>query len=167
MRKNRRWGHRCGRRWRRLLPGLTGMASANVSLRVDGDRVNGVEPWPEDAPNRATLTPSTSEGPGFSPSREATLDDVMSIPGSFDIVDLGTGEPGLPGYPRAPLLPTSYGQVVRGCRVDMFMGHGRAPTAEGDADHGWSGCSTTGPGQSLDGRKKLLYLIFPCPPSTT
>jgi hypothetical protein len=27
------------------------------------------------------------------------LDDVTSIPGSFNIVDLGTGESGLLGYP--------------------------------------------------------------------
>jgi hypothetical protein len=49
----------------------------------------------------------------------------------------------------------------------MFVGHDRALTAEGDADHGWLGCSTTGLGQSLDGRKKLLYLIFLCPPFPT
>jgi hypothetical protein len=48
----------------------------------------------------------------------------------------------------------------------MFMGHDRASTAEGDVDHGWSGCSATGSGQSLDGRK-LIYLIFPYPTSAT
>jgi hypothetical protein len=48
----------------------------------------------------------------------------------------------------------------------MFMGHDRASTAEGDVDHGWSGCSATVSGQSLDGRK-LIYLIFPYPTSAT
>jgi hypothetical protein len=32
--------------------------------------------------------------------------------------------------------------------VDMFAGHDRALTSKGDNDHGWSGCSATGPGQS-------------------
>jgi hypothetical protein len=50
---------------------------------------------------------------------------------------------------------------------DMFAGHDHALTAKGDTDNGWSGCSTVGLNQSLDGRKKLLYLICPCPPSTT
>jgi hypothetical protein len=46
----------------------------------------------------------------------------------------------------------------------MFTGHDHVLTAKGDADHGWLGCSTTDPGQSLDGRKKLLYPIFPILP---
>jgi hypothetical protein len=35
------------------------------------------------------------------------LDDVRSVPGSFDIMDLGTIEPGLSGYLQAPLPPAS------------------------------------------------------------
>jgi hypothetical protein len=53
----------------------------------------------DDALSRAALTPGTMKGPSFNPSWEAALDDVTSVPVSFDIVDLGTGEPGLPGYP--------------------------------------------------------------------
>jgi hypothetical protein len=40
------------------------------------------------------------------------LDDVSSVPRSFNIVDQGNRELGLPGYPRAPPLPTSRGKVV-------------------------------------------------------
>jgi hypothetical protein len=36
----------------------------------------------------------------------------------------------------------------QGRRVGMLTGHDHALTARGDADHGWSGCSATGPGQS-------------------
>jgi hypothetical protein len=72
---------------------------ANASLCTDGGRMNGAEPQPEDAPSWATLIPGTSKGPSFSLSREATFNDATPIPRSFDIVDLGTGEPGLPGYP--------------------------------------------------------------------
>jgi hypothetical protein len=95
--------------WEKMVevPALMGVVGANVSPRVDGGHVNGAEPRLDDAPGRAALTPGTSKGPSFSASREATLDDVTSVPGSFDIVDLGTGEPGLLRYPRAPLLPTS------------------------------------------------------------
>jgi hypothetical protein len=50
-----------------------------------------------------------------------------------------------------------------GLGVDMVMGHNRVLTLEVDVDHGWLGCSTTGVGKALDGRKKLLYLIFPIP----
>jgi hypothetical protein len=56
-------------------------------------------------------------------SQEAALDDVPSVPGSFDIVDMGNGELELPGYPHAS-------------------------TADGDTDHGGLGCSATGSGQS-------------------
>jgi hypothetical protein len=42
--------------------------------------------------------------------------------------------------------------VLAGCNL--------APTAKGDADRGWSGCSTAGPGQSPDG-KKFSQLVFP------
>jgi hypothetical protein len=122
--------------------------------------VNGVVPWSEDVPGRTALILGTSRGPGFSLPHEAALDDAMPIPKAFDIVDLGTKKLGLPGYPRAPLLPANWWQVVGGGGIDMFVGHDCAPTTEGDTDHGWSGCSTTSLGQSLDGREKLLYLIF-------
>jgi hypothetical protein len=44
--------------------------------------------------------------------RGPLLDDMMFVPGSFDIVDLGVCELGLPGNPRAPLLPASWRQVA-------------------------------------------------------
>jgi hypothetical protein len=93
-------------------PSLSGAARANVSPRADGGPANGVEPQPKDAPGRAALTLGTLKGPGFSLSQEATLDDVMFVPGSFDIVDLGTEESRLLGYPLVPLLPASWGKMV-------------------------------------------------------
>jgi hypothetical protein len=76
--------------------------------------VNGVVPWSEDVPGRTALIPRRSRGPGFSLPREAALDDAMPVPKAFDIVDLGTKKLGLPGYPRAPLLPANWWQVVGG-----------------------------------------------------
>jgi hypothetical protein len=98
--------------WEKMVeaPTLMGEAGANMSLRANGDRVNGVEPRPKDVPGRATLIPRTSKGPGFSPSWETALDDVTSVPRSFDIVDLGIGEPGLPGYPWAHFFPPAGGK---------------------------------------------------------
>jgi hypothetical protein len=86
---------------------VMGVAGASVSPCADGNHLNGAEPQLEDAPGRAALTPGTLKGPSFSTSQEATLGDATSIPQSFDIVDLGTREPGLSGYPRVPLLPAS------------------------------------------------------------
>jgi hypothetical protein len=96
---------------------LIGAACANMSLGIDSNCVNGVEPRPEDAPGWAPLTPGTLKGSGFNASWEAPLDDVTSVLGSFDIVDLGIREPGLSGYPRAPLLPASWGQVAGGAEL--------------------------------------------------
>jgi hypothetical protein len=42
---------------------------------------------------------------------------VTSVPGPFDIVDLGAGELGLPGNPRAPPLPASWRQVAGGAEL--------------------------------------------------
>jgi hypothetical protein len=93
-------------------PALKGVTGVKASPCIDGSHVNGVEPQPKNVPGQGALTPVSLRGPGFSPSREAASDDVMSVPGSFNIVDLGTGEVGLPGFPRAPLLPASWKQVV-------------------------------------------------------
>jgi hypothetical protein len=76
-----------------------GAAGANMTPRVDSGCVKEAELQPEDAPGPVTLTPRSPRGPGFDPSQEAILDDVMSIPGSFDVTDLGTGELGLAGIP--------------------------------------------------------------------
>jgi hypothetical protein len=105
--------------WEKTVEALAMMrvVGANVSPCTDGGCANGVEPQPKDAPSRAVLTPETSNGLGLSPSHESTLDDVTSVPGSFDIVDLGTGESELPGYPRAPLLPTSFGASGGGAEL--------------------------------------------------
>jgi hypothetical protein len=41
----------------------------------------------------------------------------MSVPGSFDIVDLGAGELGLSDYLRAPPLPANWRKVVGGVEL--------------------------------------------------
>jgi hypothetical protein len=79
-------------------PALKGAAGAMASPRIDGSHTNGVEPQPKDVPGQGALTLVSLRGPSFSPSREATSDDVMFVPRSFNIVDPGTGEVGLPGY---------------------------------------------------------------------
>jgi hypothetical protein len=65
-----------------------------------GSHADGAALGLKDTPGEATLTPGSPRGPGFSPPREDASDDKISVPGSFDIVDLGTGELGLPGYPE-------------------------------------------------------------------
>jgi hypothetical protein len=88
------------------------VAAADATPRVGGSCVKEAEPWPDDVPSPVILTPWSLRGSGFSPSQEAILDDVMSIPESSYIVDLGIGELELPGFPRAPLRPTSWRQVA-------------------------------------------------------
>jgi hypothetical protein len=84
---------------------------------VDGGRANEVEHWHEDAPDGAALILGPPRGQDFRPPRGTASDDVMSIPGSFDIVDFKASELGLSGYPRAPLLPASLRQVVGGAEL--------------------------------------------------
>jgi hypothetical protein len=79
----RRHGGRCGG----ACLDLTGATSAHVSPRASGGRVNEVDTWSEDTPDRAYLTLMFSLEPGFSSSWEATLDDVLPVPRSFDTVD--------------------------------------------------------------------------------
>jgi hypothetical protein len=45
----------------------------------------------------------------------------------------------------------------------MLAGYDCAPTVAGNTDHGLSGCSTTGPGQSKDG-KNISTRFFPVLP---
>jgi hypothetical protein len=80
-------------------PPLVGVAGANMTPHVDDGRVKEAEHRPEDEPSLVALTLRSLRGPGFSLSQEASLDDVMSIPGFSDITDLGIRELGLPGYP--------------------------------------------------------------------
>jgi hypothetical protein len=77
---------------------------ASMTPCIDGGHANEVEPRLEDTPNGATLIPGGGEGGHFGRC------DIRS--GSFDNVDLGAGVLGLPGYPRAPLLPTNWRQVA-------------------------------------------------------
>jgi hypothetical protein len=93
-------------------PILMGATGANVSPCTSGGRADEAAPQSINVPGQAALNPGSSRESGFSPSWEAALDDVTSILGFFDPVDLGNGELGLPGYPRAPLLPASCVQVV-------------------------------------------------------
>jgi hypothetical protein len=84
-------------------PVLVVVAGANMIPHVDDGHVNEVEPRPRDATNRAALIPGSLRGPNFSPPCENASNDVGSSLGSFDIVDLGAGEPGMSGYPRESL----------------------------------------------------------------
>jgi hypothetical protein len=88
----------------KMVEAPTWMGAVNVNM----------SPCANYAPGQVALIPETSKGHNFSPSWEASLDDATLVLGSFNVVDLGIGEPGLPGYPRVPLLPTSWGQVARG-----------------------------------------------------
>jgi hypothetical protein len=88
-----------------------GATGANTTPRVDGGRAKEAEPRPEDAPSPVALTPGSPRGSGSSPSWETALDVVMSILGSSNIVNLGTGELELSGYPRVRLRPASWRQV--------------------------------------------------------
>jgi hypothetical protein len=88
------------------------VAGANMTPGVDSGRVNEVEPRLEDTPDGAAIIPGSPRGPGFSPPRETFSDGVGSTLGSFDTVDLGAGELGLPGSPRVLLLPASWRQVA-------------------------------------------------------
>jgi hypothetical protein len=84
---------------------LVGTAGDDTTPSVDGGCANEAKPRPEDAPSAATLVLRSLRGSGFSPDREATLDNMMSIPMSFNIIDPETGELGLSGYPQHHLRP--------------------------------------------------------------
>jgi hypothetical protein len=88
-------------------PPLVGAAGASTTPCVDDGRAKEAEPRFEDASGPVALILGSPRGPGYSPSREAALDDVMSVLGSSDIVDLGVGVLGLPGYPQVSLGPAS------------------------------------------------------------
>jgi hypothetical protein len=129
-------------------PPSVGAAGANATPCVDGAHAKEAEPRLEDASGPMALTPRSLRGPGFTPSREAALDAVMSVPGSFNVADLGTRELGLLGYPPSATLACPLEASSGGCGVVVFVGSNRAPTAEGDIGCGWSGCSATSLGQS-------------------
>jgi hypothetical protein len=96
-----------------------GAVGANVSPHADDGSANGVEPQFEDAPDRATLIPGTSKGPGFSLSWDDTSDDATSVPGSFDIVDVGTEAAKIPS---SSTFARQLGASGGGRGVDMFTG---------------------------------------------
>jgi hypothetical protein len=93
-------------------PVLVEVVDANTITRVYSGSVNEAEPQLEDASGGAPLIPRSLRRPDFHPLGGTTSDDVMSIPESFDIVDLGAGELGLLGYRRALPLPTSWRHVA-------------------------------------------------------
>jgi hypothetical protein len=74
------------------------VAGADATPWVGSSCEKEAEPQPEDALGSVILTPGSLRGSDFSPSREAILDDVMSIPESSDVADLGTMELGLSGF---------------------------------------------------------------------
>jgi hypothetical protein len=51
-------------------------------------------------------------GPSSDPPQRVVVGDISSAPRSSDVVVLGNEELGLPGFPRAHLLPPDSGQVV-------------------------------------------------------
>jgi hypothetical protein len=90
------------------------VADASVPMGAAGGPHALMEPGPEDALGEVALASGSLRGSGFSSPRGAASDHVMSIPESFNIMDLGIGELGLSGYLGAPLLPDSWRQVAGG-----------------------------------------------------
>jgi hypothetical protein len=82
-------------------PVLVEDVDADMIPCVNSCRANEVEPQPEDASSAAILILGSLRGSGFRLPRGTASDNVMSVPRSFDIVDLGAGQLGLSGYPRA------------------------------------------------------------------
>jgi hypothetical protein len=91
-------------------PAQTRAIGADTSLCASDSHMNGAEPWSAGAPARTALPLEPSGETDLSPSQEAVFDDVSSVPGSFDIVDLGIGKLGLLRYPQVPPLPADWGK---------------------------------------------------------
>jgi hypothetical protein len=137
--------------WEKMLEAPVPMRAtgANVSLCTSGGRANEARPQFVGAHGRAALTLGSLGNTGFSPSQVAVVGDAPFVPGSSNIMDLGNGELGLPGgIPPAGSSTCRLGASGGGHGVGMLIGHDSAPTAAGDADLGWSGCSATSLGQS-------------------
>jgi hypothetical protein len=83
---------------------LVGAAGADATPCIDFSHTSEVEPQPEDVPSETALTLMSPRGSDFSAPLEDALIDVIFIPGSFDIMDQGTVELWLSGYPWVPLL---------------------------------------------------------------
>jgi hypothetical protein len=65
-----------------------------------------------------------SRGPDSDPTRRSVVGDTPSILGSSDVAALGDEELGLPGFPRAPPLPTDWasdGGTELACSQVMTM----------------------------------------------
>jgi hypothetical protein len=103
-------------------PILVEAVDADVIPRVDNGHANEVEPQPEDASGGAAPILGSLRGPNFWLPRGPTSNDMMHVLGSFDTVDLGAGKLGLLGYPRAPPLLASWGQVVGGAKFTCSQG---------------------------------------------
>jgi hypothetical protein len=88
-----------------------------MPLRAGAGQANEVRPQSVGAPGRAGRTLGSLRDPDPIPSWEAAMGDIPSTPESFDVLDPGSEELGLPGFPRALLLPTSWGQVVGGMEL--------------------------------------------------
>jgi hypothetical protein len=98
-------------------PALVEVVGASPVPRGDDVRMNEAEPHPEDALGEGASIPRPLRGPGSRSLRRTTTDDATSITGSFNIVDSGASELGLPGYPRALALPDSWMQVAGGVEL--------------------------------------------------
>jgi hypothetical protein len=91
-------------------PVLVEAVDADAIPRIDSGHANEVAPRPEDASGGAALIPGSPREPSFRPLGGTTSDSMMSVPGSFDIVDLGAGELGLSGYPDCCPCPLAAGK---------------------------------------------------------
>jgi hypothetical protein len=105
--------------WEKIVepPLLMGAIGNSVSPRAGAGWANEAMPQPIGAPGWAVLTPRSSRDPDPNPSREAAVGDLPSTLGSSDIMALGNEELGLPEFPRMPLLPAGWGQVVGGVEL--------------------------------------------------
>jgi hypothetical protein len=91
-------------------------------------------------PVETALIPVSLRGPSFCPlggggGGGTTSDDVMFIPVSFNVVDLGASELGAAGLPQCT-APTHQLEATGGrWGVDVLMSCDHGPAAKGDIGH--------------------------------